>query len=111
MYSSCSFFALADSPRFEVYEEESRVGALHLGQQREVVDRDDALDAGSLQQRVADLLLRGIGALRRSAVGKLQAKEHIALIFSGNESAGKAAAQIDRDQPSEMRPSMAKADL
>ena len=45
MYSSCCFFGLAHIPGFEVDEEEAGVGALHLGEEREVVDRDNAFNA------------------------------------------------------------------
>ena len=106
MYSSCSCFALAGFPRLETHEEESCIGALHLREQREIGDRDNAFDAGRLQQRIGDLLLGCVGALRRSAIGKLQRKEHVALVFCRNESAGKAAAEIDRQprQPEQGRP-------
>ena len=91
------FFAFADIPWLEIHEEETGVRALHLSEKREVGDSDNAFDARGLEQRVGDLLLGGIRALRRSAVGKLQREEHVALVFRGDESAGKAAAQVDRD--------------
>ena len=87
---------LARFPRLEIDEEESGIGALHLRKQREVVDGDDAFDAGSLQERVGDFLLGGVGALRRGAIRKLQGKEHVALVLGGKKSAGQAAAEITR---------------
>ena len=91
------FFALANLPGLECDEEEPGVRALHLGQQREVGDCDHALDSGSLEQGVGDLLLSGIRTLCRCAIGQLQCQKHVALIFRGDEPAGKAAAQQNRD--------------
>jgi len=65
------FFALAILPRVERDEEEAGVGALNLGEKREVVDGDNALDARSLKEGSGDLLLCHVGALRGSSIGKL----------------------------------------
>ena len=69
--SELLFFALADSPWLEVYKEESRVGALHLREQRKVIHRDHTFNAGSLEQCGGDFLLSGVRTLCRGAVRKL----------------------------------------
>ena len=85
---------------------------MHLGEQGEVGDRDHALDAGRFQQRGGDLLLCGVGALRRGSIRQLQREEHVALIFGGKKSAGKAGAEKDSQHATiSSRPSMASADL
>src|ERR1700722_6065919 len=88
--------ALAGLPGFKRDEEETRVSALHLRQQRKIRDRNDALHARSFQQGVANFLLGGVGALCRSSIGKLQRQKHVALIFSGDEATGKSAADENR---------------
>ena len=66
---------------------------------------------GRLEQSIADLLLRRVGALRRCAVGKLQREEHVALIFRGDESAGQAASEIDRHDRNQDEADHGKAGL
>ena len=88
--------ALASLPRFKRDEEETGVGALNLREQRKVGNGNDALHARSLQQGVADFLLGGVGALRRSSVRKLQREKHVALILCRDKAARKTAADKNR---------------
>src|ERR1700692_4117505 len=88
--------AFARLPRFKCDEEETGVGALNLRQQRKVGDGNDALHTRSFQQGVADFLLGGVGALRRSAVRKLQGEKHVALILSRDKATGKRTADEKR---------------
>src|SRR5579863_10309146 len=62
---------------------EAGIGALHLGKEREVSNRDDAFNARRLEEGVGDLLLSCVCALGRSAIRKLQCQEHVTLVLSG----------------------------
>ncbi len=104
-------FGFALIPWLERHEEEAGVGALHLREEGEIVDGDDALYAIGFEQRISDLLLRKIGTLGRCGIRQLQGEEHIALVFRGDKAAGKTRAEKDTKRRNQQRPTMAMADL
>ena len=80
------------APGLEVDEQETAVGVVHRGKERESDDGGVGPDAGGVLENLLDLADGLAGALERGGVGQLDAHVDVALVLLGEERLGELAA-------------------